>query len=142
MDMNHVNECTSPPADAVSGVESMPSKKAKLMQSSEHRQVPNAEGSGGEPVIQHHNALKDGDANSSSKQMLFIELCAGSAVLSSVAKRRGFRVMPVGYKRNRRTPKCQIIQLDLSQKHAWDVLEYVIITCDIMCACGSTLWDM
>ena len=28
------------------------------------------------------------------KQMLFIELCAGSAVLSSFAKRRGYRVMP------------------------------------------------
>lgn len=39
-------------------------------------------------------------------------------------------------------PKCQIVQLDLSANHAWEVLEYIIITCDIIAAhagppCGT-----
>lgn len=45
-----------------------------------------------------------------AKQILFIEVCAGSAVLSACAKRRGYRVMPVDYKRNRHQPKCQVVQ--------------------------------
>ena len=55
------------------------------------------------------------------------ELCAGS----SVAQKYGYRVMPVDRKRNRRTPKCRVIELELSSDHAWEVLRYIIQTCDI-----------
>ena len=47
------------------------------------------------------------------KHMVFIELCAGSVSLSSVAQKFGYRVMPVDCKRNRHVTKCRVIQLDL-----------------------------
>ena len=47
---------------------------------------------------------------------LFIELCAGSAVLSSEAARRGYLIMPVGCARNRRRTCCRVTTLDLSSE--------------------------
>ena len=66
------------------------------------------------------------------KQMVFLELCAGSAVLSAMAQKHGYRVMPVDFKRNRHTPKCKVVSLDLSEDHAWDVLKYILETCDVV----------
>ena len=57
---------------------------------------------------------------------LLIEICAGSASLSHAAVQRGFSVMPIDHAHNRRRPKCKIVTLDLSKKHAWDILEFVI----------------
>ena len=65
------------------------------------------------------------------KQMVFIELCAGSVSLSSVAQKFGYRVMPVDCKRNRHVTKCRVIQLDLATDYAWEVLSYIVQTCDI-----------
>ena len=65
------------------------------------------------------------------KQMVFIELCAGSAVLSAAAQRHGYRVLPVDCKRNRHKPRCRIVSLDLAEDHAWEVLEYIVDTCDV-----------
>ena len=62
---------------------------------------------------------------STDRQMVFIELCAGSAVLSATAQRHGYRVLPVDCKRNRHKPRCRIVSLDLSEAHAWEVLEYI-----------------
>lgn len=67
----------------------------------------------------------------SFKQMVFIELCAGSANLSSVAQKYGYCVMPVDHKRNRHQPKCHIVELDLTTDHAWEVLGYIVQTCDV-----------
>ena len=65
------------------------------------------------------------------KQQVFIELCAGSASLGAVAQKCGYRVMPVDCKRNRHVPKCRVIQLDSATDHAWEVLKYIVLTCDI-----------
>ena len=73
----------------------------------------------------------DGAEGCNFKQMVFIELCAGSANLSSVAQKFGYRVMPVDHKRNRHKPKCHIVELDLATDHAWDVLTYIVETCDV-----------
>ena len=69
--------------------------------------------------------------NFGGKPMVFVELCAGSASLSAVAQKCGYRVMPVDCKRKRHVPKCRVIQLDLATDHAWDVLRYIVQTCDI-----------
>ena len=34
--------------------------------------------------------------------------------------------MPIDHARNRHRPKCKIVTLDLSKRHAWDILEFVI----------------
>ena len=57
---------------------------------------------------------------------LLIEICAGSASLSHAAAQRGFSVMPIDHTHNRHRQKCKILDLDLSKKHAWDILEFVI----------------
>lgn len=71
------------------------------------------------------------DGDTFGRQMVFIELCAGSAVLSAAAQRHGYRVLPVDCKRNRHKPRCRIISLDLAEDHAWEVLEYIVSTCDV-----------
>ena len=73
---------------------------------------------------------------------LLIEICAGSASLSHAAVQRGFSVMPIDHSRNRHRPKCKIITLDLSKKHAWDILEFVITNRNVVLAfaappCGT-----
>ena len=57
---------------------------------------------------------------------LLIELCAGSAVLSQTAMTRGFATMPVDHAHNRHTPKCKLVNLDLTQSHSWQVLRFVL----------------
>ncbi|CAE7214910.1 unnamed protein product [Symbiodinium sp. CCMP2592] len=57
---------------------------------------------------------------------LVIELCAGSAILSQTAASRGFAIMPVDHAHNRHTPKCKMVNLDLTQSHSWEVLKFVI----------------
>ena len=64
--------------------------------------------------------------------MIFIELCAGSAVRSAAAQKHGYRVMPVDFKRNRHRPRCKVVSPVLSEDYAWDVLQYVIETCDVV----------
>ena len=57
---------------------------------------------------------------------LLIDICARSASLSHAAVQWGFSVMPIDHAHNRHRPKCKIVTLDLSKKHAWDILEFVI----------------
>ena len=50
--------------------------------------------------------------------------------------------MPVDCKRNRHKPRCKIVQLDLSDNHAWDVLKYIVDSCNVACVhmgppCGT-----
>ena len=72
-----------------------------------------------------------GANNFIGKQLVFIELCAGSASLSAVAQKYGYRVMPVDCKRNRHVLKCRVMELDLATDHAWEVMKYIIQTCDV-----------
>ena len=74
---------------------------------------------------------RDAGDNAKGKQFVFIELCAGSAVLSAAAQKHGYRVMSVDCKRNRHKPRCKIVSWDLSEDHAWDVLRYIVQTCDV-----------
>ena len=57
---------------------------------------------------------------------LLVELCAGSAVLSSVASTRGFSTLAVDHALNRHTPKSKITVLDLSLPSSWSTLGYIL----------------
>ena len=57
---------------------------------------------------------------------LLVELCAGSAVLSSVASTRGFSTLAVDHALNRHTPKSKITVLDLSLPASWSTLGYIL----------------
>ena len=52
----------------------------------------------------------------------FIELCAGSAILSSHAKNRGFRVLAVDHVHNRHETKTAVECLDLTLGASWQFL--------------------
>ena len=108
-----------------------PSKRARRLEASVEPFKPQmcADSSKEIPVFLQEMRLVGVDA----EQVLFIELFAGSAVLSAAAKRRGYRIMPVDYKRNRHTAKCQIVQLDCSNDHAWQVLQYIVQSCKTIC---------
>ena len=71
------------------------------------------------------NASPNGESQffSDGKHMIFIELCAGSAVLSAAAQKHGHCVMSVDFKRNGHRPMCKVVSLDLSEDHAWGCFE-------------------
>ena len=57
---------------------------------------------------------------------VFVELCAGSAKLSDAVKQLGYNIIAVDHDKNRHTPRCKLVQLDLSHKHAWDMLDFLL----------------
>ena len=57
---------------------------------------------------------------------VFVELCAGSAKLSDAVKQFGYDIIAVDHDKNRHTPRCKLVQLDLSHKHAWDMLDFLL----------------
>ena len=50
------------------------------------------------------------------------ELCAGSAILSAEAQKRGFQVFPMDHSKNRFRPAAAIFQVDLSSQQARELL--------------------
>ena len=53
---------------------------------------------------------------------VFVELCAGSAVLSSEASKRGFQTFAIDHEMSRFLPKSKIFLLDLSQDSSQHLL--------------------
>ena len=51
-----------------------------------------------------------------------MELCAGSAILSAEAQKRGFQVFPMDHSKNRFRPAAAIFQVDLSSQQARELL--------------------
>ena len=82
------------------------------------------------------------EMTATTKPCIFLELCAGSAKLSAAVRNTGIPVVPVDHKHNRHTPRCKLVQLDLSQPHAWHQLiflldNYDVIACHIAPPCGT-----
>ena len=57
---------------------------------------------------------------------IFIEACAGCGILSSVVQQRGFQVIPIDCPRNRHTPKCRLVVMDLTAPHADQLLRRIV----------------
>ena len=62
------------------------------------------------------------EQHSSKDVAVFVELCAGSAVLSSEASKQGFQTFAVDHEMNRFLPKSKIFLLDLSQETSQQLL--------------------
>lgn len=63
---------------------------------------------------------------------IFVELCAGSAVLSAAARRAGFTVFPIDCSRNRHNPAVPVFELDLATDFAWEFLHHVHDTASVV----------
>ena len=57
---------------------------------------------------------------------LIIELCAGSAMLSAVAREHGFAILPVDHAGNRHRPRAHVLQLDLRRPDSWAFVRKVV----------------
>ena len=57
---------------------------------------------------------------------MFIELCAGSAVLSAAAQKSGFQVFLIDFHRNRFSPKCRILAIDMSHPESAGLLNSMV----------------
>ena len=57
---------------------------------------------------------------------IFIEACAGCGILSSVVQQRGFQFIPIDCPRNRHTPKCRVVVLDLTTPYADELLKRIV----------------
>ena len=58
-------------------------------------------------------------------EVVFVELCAGSGVLSATAKEYGYFVFPVDHHHNRHHHFTKIFQLDLTEDKAWIFLDWL-----------------
>lgn len=58
--------------------------------------------------------------------VVFVELCAGSAALSAAAQKRGMQVFPIDFHRNRFSPKCRILEVDMSHPESAGLLNSMI----------------
>ena len=56
---------------------------------------------------------------------LVIELCCGTALLSSVAQEAGYAVLPVDWGHNKRKPYVRALQMDLRQPSTWEFIRHV-----------------
>ena len=75
------------------------------------------------------------------KSPIFIEACAGCAILNATAKARGFPVFPIDCSRNHKT-HCSVFALDLATPHALKVLRQVCTDFEVVCVhiglpCGT-----
>ena len=60
--------------------------------------------------------------------LLFIEACAGSALLSSVMRCAGFDILAIDFGKVGRNSNIHVINLDLRQKHSWQFLHTVVLS--------------
>lgn len=58
-------------------------------------------------------------------EIIFVELCAGSGILSATAEQHGWKVCPIDCERNRHAPFTKVFQIDLTTDKAWSFLEHV-----------------
>lgn len=65
---------------------------------------------------------------SSVSELVCIELCAGSAGLSSALRKIGFQVLPIDHSSNRHDQKVKSIQIDLSERGAMELITAMMDT--------------
>ena len=71
------------------------------------------------PQLQQQNAVFTDSPNRSVVRPIFMEVCAGSAILSffmSTLSKEGVQVLPIDNEANRHSQKVPILKLDLRQK--------------------------
>ena len=67
-----------------------------------------------------------------NNETVFVELCAGSGILSSTAEKYGMKSCPIDCERNRHSPFTKIFQIDLTDDRAWSFLEHVRDTAKVV----------
>ncbi|CAE7528686.1 IPI1 [Symbiodinium sp. CCMP2592] len=60
------------------------------------------------------------------KDPLFLELCAGTAMLSRCFREAGVPVMPIDHQHNRHHPLAQVCNLSLTEDSTWDFLRNLV----------------
>ena len=74
------------------------------------------------------DSTKATNAAVQSETPLIIELCAGSAMLSAVAREHGFAILPMDHSGNRRKPYAHVLQLDLRRPESWAFVRKVVVS--------------
>ena len=60
------------------------------------------------------------------RPVVFVELCAGSAALSAAAQKQGFQVFPIDFHRNRFSPTCRILEIDMTHPQSAGLLNSMV----------------
>ena len=91
------------------------------------------------------NSVQDvssSSASTSTAKGMFLELCAGSAMLSKCFHEQGFTVMPIDHQQNRFHPLAKICNLSLTLESSWEYLHWLVATftvvfCHAAPPCGT-----
>ena len=111
---------TSPNGPKVLGVSPEPAASCSPALAPCTPVVPPSLGSGSRPETPCQRAT--------CARPLFIELCCGSALLSSVAQEAGYSVLPVDWGHNKHSPYVRALQMDLRQPSTWEFIRHVCQT--------------
>ena len=84
------------------------------------------------PVAQDKTVSATTHASQTPKPV-FIELCAGSALLSATARERGYSIMPIDWTCNKHRSFAHVVQLDLGKASTWSFVERII-------ECRRVIW--
>ena len=80
------------------------------------------------PIFQHD----DDSQQFNIPRGIFLELCAGSATLSSEVKKLGIQVIAVDHEANRHATRCKVMCLDLSLPSSYEKLVSILDQCDVI----------
>ena len=81
------------------------------------------------PIFEHDDSSQQFDM---TPRGIFLELCAGSATLSSEVKKLGIQVIAVDHEANRHATKCKVMCLDLSLPSSYEKLISILDQCDVI----------
>ena len=81
------------------------------------------------PVGVSSNLVQDVSSSASTltAKGMFLELCAGSAMLSKCFHEQGFTVMPIDHQQNRFHPLAKICNLSLTLESSWKYLHWLVV---------------
>ena len=106
-----------------------------LSKSNTDKVAPEATTSQSLPVEVSPNSVQDvssSSASTSTAKGMFLELCAGSAMLSKCFHEQGFTVMPIDHQQNRFHPLAKICNLSLTLESSWKYLHWLVVTFTVL----------
>ena len=106
-----------------------------LAKSETGKVAPEATTSQSLPAVVSPNSMQDvssSSASTSTAKGMFLELCAGSAMLSKCFYEQGFTVMPIDHQQNRFHPLAKICNLSLTLESSWKYLHWLVATFTVM----------
>ena len=89
------------------------------------------------PRPKHGGVKRDHGASATTDDLVFIEICAGSAALTAAVRELGVQTLAVDHDHNRFEVKAPVTNMDLGLATSWDALRTVVDEERVICLHAS-----